>query len=163
MQKITPCLWFNDQAEEAMRFYVSVFKNSRVGRITHYGEAGAKVSGRPMGSVMTATFEIEGQEVMALNGGPHFTLSEAVSFIVKCDTQKEIDTFWEKLSEGGEKGVCGWLKDKFGLSWQIVPAMLSEMMQDKDAEKTNRVMQTILQMKKLDIARLQEAYGRSHA
>lgn len=163
MQKITPCLWFNDQAEEAMRFYVSVFKNSKVGRVTHYGEAGAKVSGRPKGSVMTATFEIEGQEFMALNGGPHFTLSEAVSFIVKCDTQKEIDTFWEKLSEGGEKGVCGWLKDKFGLSWQIVPTMLSDMLQDKDAEKTNRVMQAILQMKKLDIARLQEAYGRSHA
>jgi predicted 3-demethylubiquinone-9 3-methyltransferase (glyoxalase superfamily) len=163
MQKITPCLWFKDQAEEAMRFYVSVFKNSKVGRMTHYGEAGAKVSGRPKGSVMTATFEIEGQEFMALNGGPHFTLSEAVSFIVKCDTQKEIDTFWEKLSEGGEKGVCGWLKDKFGLSWQIVPTMLSEMMQDKDADKTNRVMEAVLQMKKLDVARLQEAYGRSHA
>jgi predicted 3-demethylubiquinone-9 3-methyltransferase (glyoxalase superfamily) len=163
MQKITACLWFNDQAEEAMRFYVSVFKNSKVGRVTRYGEAGAKVSGRPKGSVMTATFEIEGQEFMALNGGPHFTLSEAVSFIVKCDTQDEIDTFWEKLSEGGEKGVCGWLKDKFGLSWQIIPTVLSDMMQDKDANKTNRVMQAILQMKKLDIARLQEAYGRSHA
>jgi predicted 3-demethylubiquinone-9 3-methyltransferase (glyoxalase superfamily) len=163
MQKITPCLWFNDQAEEAMRFYVSVFKNSKVGRITHYGEAGAKVSGRLKGSVMTATFEIEGQEFMALNGGPHFTLSEAVSFIVKCDTQEEIDTFWEELSEGGEKGICGWLKDKFGLSWQIVPTVLSDMMQDKDAEKTNRVMEAVLQMKKLDIARLQEAYGRSHA
>ncbi|HEV2172476.1 MAG TPA: VOC family protein [Nitrospira sp.] len=163
MQKITPCLWFNDQAEEAMRFYVSIFKNSKVGRITHYGKAGAKVSGRPKGSVMTATFEIEGQEFMALNGGLHFTLSEAVSFIVKCDTQKEIDTFWEKLSDGGEKGVCGWLKDKFGVSWQIVPSELSDMMQDKDAEKTNRVMQAILQMKKLDVARLQEAYGRSHA
>jgi len=163
MQKITPCLWFNDQAEEAMRFYVSVFKNSKVGRVTRYGETGAKVSARPKGSVMTATFEIEGQEFMALNGGPHFTLSEAVSFIVKCDTQKEIDTFWEKLSEGGEKGVCGWLKDKFGLSWQIVPTVLSDMMQDKDAEKTNRVMEAVLQMKKLDIARLQQAYGRSHA
>ena len=163
MQKITPCLWFNDQAEEAMRFYVSIFKNSKVGRVTRYGEAGANVSGRPKGSVMTATFEIEGQEFMALNGGSHITLSEAVSFIVKCDTQKEIDTFWEELSEGGEKGVCGWLKDKFGLSWQIVPTMLSDMMQDKDADKTNRVMQAILQMKKLDIARLQEAYGRSHA
>ena len=163
MQKITACLWFNDQAEEAMRFYVSVFKNSKVGRVTRYGEAGAKVSGRPKGSVMTATFEIEGQEFMALNGGPHFTLSEAVSFIVKCDTQDEIDTFWEKLSEGGEKGVCRWLKDKFGLSWQIIPTVLSDMMQDKDANKTNRVMQAILQMKKLDIARLQEAYGRSHA
>src|SRR5690242_9477440 len=112
MQKITPCLWFNDQAEEAMRFYVSVFKNSKVGRITHYGEAGAKVSGRLKWSVMTATFEIEGQEFMALNGGPHFTLSEAVSFIVKCDTQEEIDTFWEELSEGGEKGICGWLDRK---------------------------------------------------
>ncbi len=163
MQKITPCLWFNDQAEEAMRFYVSVFKNSKVDRVTRYGEAGAKVSGRPKGSVMTATFEIEGQEFMALNGGPHFTLSEAVSFIVKCDTQDEIDTFWEKLSDGGEKGVCGWLKDKFGLSWQIIPTVLSDMMQDKDTNKTNRVMQAILQMKKLDIARLQEAYGRSHA
>jgi predicted 3-demethylubiquinone-9 3-methyltransferase (glyoxalase superfamily) len=163
MQKITPCLWFNDQAEEAMRFYVSVFKNSKVGRMTHYGEAGAKVSGRLKGSVMTATFEIEGQEFMALNGGPHFTLSEAVSFMVKCDTQEEIDTFWEELSEGGEKGVCGWLKDKFGLSWQIVPTVLSDMMQDKDPEKTNRVMEAVLQMKKLDIARLQEAYGRSHA
>lgn len=163
MQKITPCLWFNDQAEEAMRFYVSVFKNSKVGRVTRYGEAGAKVSGRPKGSVMTATFEIAGQEFMALNGGPHFTLSEAVSFIVKCDTQKEIDTFWEKLSEGGEEGVCGWLKDKFGLSWQIVPTILSDMMQDKDADKTNRGMEAVLQMKKLDIARLQEAYRRSHA
>ena len=163
MQKITPCLWFNDQAEEAMRFYVSVFKNSKVGRVTRYGEAGAKVSGRPKGSVMTATFEIEGQEFMALNGGPHFTLSEAVSFIVKCDTQKEIDMFWEVLSEGGEKGVCGWLKDKFGLSWQIVPTVLSDMMQEKDAEKTNCVMEAVLQMKKLDLARLQEAYGRSHA
>ena len=163
MQKITPCLWFNDQAEEAMRFYASIFKDSKVDRVTRYGEAGANVSGRPKGSVMTATFEIEGQEFMALNGGSHFTLSEAVSFIVECDTQKEIDTFWEKLSEGGEKGVCGWLKDKFGLSWQIVPTMLSDMMQDKDADRTNRVMQAILQMKKLDIARLQEAYGRSHA
>ncbi len=159
MQKITPCLWFDDKAEEAMKFYVSIFKNSKTGRIAYYGEAGAKVSGRPKGSVMAATFEIEGQEFMALNGGPHFKLSEAVSFIVNCETQKEIDDFWEKLSDGGEKGVCGWLKDKYGLSWQIVPTVLGEMMQDKDSEKTNRVMQAILQMKKLDIKRLEQAYG----
>jgi predicted 3-demethylubiquinone-9 3-methyltransferase (glyoxalase superfamily) len=163
MHKITPCLWFDDQAEEAVKFYVSIFKNSKVGRIARYGEAGAKVSGRPKGSVMTATFEIEGQEFMALNGGPHFKLNEAISFIVNCETQKEIDEFWEKLSDGGEKGVCGWLKDKYGLSWQIVPMVLGEMMQDTDSEKTNRVMQAILQMKKLDIIRLEEAYERSEA
>jgi predicted 3-demethylubiquinone-9 3-methyltransferase (glyoxalase superfamily) len=163
MQKITPCFWFDDKAEEAMRFYVSVFKNSKVGRIARYGEAGAKVSGRPKGSVMTATFEIEGLELMALNGGPHFKFSEAISFIVNCETQEEIDAYWEKLSDGGETGVCGWLKDKFGLSWQIVPTVLGEMMQDKDSEKTNRVMQVILQSKKLDIKRLKQAYERSQA
>jgi predicted 3-demethylubiquinone-9 3-methyltransferase (glyoxalase superfamily) len=163
MQKITPCLWFDDKAEEAMRFYVSVFKNSKVGRIARYGEAGAKVSGRPKGSVMTATFEIEGLELMALNGGPHFKFSEAISFIVNCETQEEIDSYWEKLSDGGETGVCGWLKDKFGLSWQIVPTVLDEMMQDNDSEKTNRVMQVILQSKKLDIKRLKQAYERSQA
>lgn len=160
MQKITPCLWFDDKAEETMKFYVSIFKNSKVGRIARYGEAGAKVSGRPEGSVMTATFEIEGQEFMALNGGPHFKFSEAISFIVNCETQEEIDEFWEKLSDGGEKGVCGWLKDKYGLSWQIVPTVLGEMLQDKDSEKTNRVMQAILQMKKLDITRLRQSYER---
>lgn len=158
MHKITSCLWFDDKAEEAAKFYVSMFKNSRLGNITRYGEAGAEVSGRPKGSVMTATFEIEGQEFMALNGGPHFKLSEAVSFIVNCETQKEIDAFWEKLSDGGEQGVCGWLKDKFGLSWQIVPTVLGEMMQDNDPEKTNRVMRAILHMKKLDIAQLRQAY-----
>lgn len=160
MQKITPCLWFDHQAEEAMRFYVSTFKNAKAGRITRYGEAGAKVSGRPKGSVMTATFEIEGQEFMALNGGPHFKFSEAISFIVNCETQEEIDEFWEKLSDGGEKGVCGWLKDKYGLSWQTVPTALAEMMQDKDSDKTNRVMQAIIEMKKIDITRLEQAYGR---
>jgi predicted 3-demethylubiquinone-9 3-methyltransferase (glyoxalase superfamily) len=163
MQKITPCLWFDNQAEEAVKFYTSIFKHSKVGRIARYGEAGAKVSGRPKGSVMTVTFEIEGQEFMALNGGPHFKLSEAISFIVNCETQEEIDEFWEKLSDGGEQGVCGWLKDKYGLSWQIVPTVLGKMMQDKDSEKTNRVMQAILHMKKLDITRLQDAYERSDA
>ena len=160
MQKITPCLWFDDQAEEAMKFYVSTFKHAKVGRITRYGEAGAKVSGKPKWSVMTATFEIEGQEFMALNGGPDFKFSEAISLIVNCGTQKEIDEFWEKLSAGGEKGVCGWLKDKYGLSWQIVPTVLAEMMQDKDSEKTNRVMQAIVDMTKIDIKRLEQAYGK---
>ena len=159
MQKITPCLWFDDQAEEAMKFYVSTFNNAKAGGITRYGEAGAKASGRPKGSVMTATFEIEGQEFMALNGGPHFKLSEAISLIVNCGTQKEIDEYWEKLSAGGEKGVCGWLKDKYGLSWQIVPSVLAEMMQDKDSEKTNRVMQAIVDMTKIDLTRLEQAYG----
>jgi predicted 3-demethylubiquinone-9 3-methyltransferase (glyoxalase superfamily) len=160
MQKITPCLWFDDQAEEAMKFYVSTFKNAKAGQITRYGEAGAKVSGRSKGSVMTATFEIEGQEFMALNGGPHFKFSEAISFIVNCGTQKEIDEFWEKLSAGGEKGVCGWLKDKYGLSWQIVPTVLAKMMQDTDSEKTNCVMQAIVDMTKIDITRLEQAYGK---
>lgn len=163
MHKITPCLWFDHQAEEAMTFYVSTFKNSKVGRITRYGEAGAKVSGRPKGSVMTATFKIEGYEFMALNGGPHFTFSEAISLVVNCETQEEIDEYWEKLSSGGEEGVCGWLKDKYGLSWQIVPTVLRETMQDNDAERTDRVMQAILEMKKLDITRLQQAYERSQA
>ncbi|MGD9851960.1 MAG: VOC family protein [Nitrospirales bacterium] len=158
MQKITPCLWFDDTAEEAVHFYVSIFKNSKVGNVTHYGEEGATVSGRPHGSVMTVTFELDGQKFMALNGGPHFTFSEAVSFIINCGSQKEIDELWENLSAGGEKGQCGWLKDKYGLSWQIVPSVLSEMMQDHDPEKTNRVMRALLQMKKLDIKRLQEAY-----
>lgn len=158
MQKITPCLWFDDKAEEAVHFYVSIFKNSKVGNVTHYGEEGAKVSGRPKGSVMTVTFQLDGQEFMALNGGPHFTFTEAVSFIINCTSQEEVDELWEKLSEGGEKGQCGWLKDKYGLSWQIVPSVLSEMMQDSDPEKTNRVMGALLQMKKLDIKRLQEAY-----
>ena len=159
MQRITPCLWFDDKAEEAARFYVSIFKNSKLGHITRYGEAGAEVSGRPKGSVMTVTFEIEGQEFVALNGGPLFKFSEAISFMVKCETQQEIDEMWEKLSQGGEKGQCGWLKDKYGLSWQIVVPMLAEMLQDPDPEKTNRVMQAILQMDKLDIKSLKQAYS----
>ncbi|WP_447965877.1 VOC family protein [Nitrospira sp. Ecomares 2.1] len=158
MQKISPCLWFDNQAEEAVNFYASIFKNTKIGNITRYGEEGAKVSGRPKGSVMTVTFQLHGQEFMALNGGPHFTFTEAVSFIMNCQTQEEIDELWEKLSEDGEKGQCGWLKDKYGLSWQIVPTVLSEIMQSHDHEKTNRVMSALLQMKKLDIKRLQEAY-----
>jgi len=163
MQNTTPCLWFDNQAEKAAKFYVSIFKNSKLGNITRYGEAGAEVSGRPKGSVMTATFEIEGQEFVALNGGPHFKFSEAISFMVKCKSQKEIDEMWEKLSAGGEKGVCGWLKDKYGVSWQIVPTVLGKMLQDKDPQKTNRVMNAILQIEKLDIKRLEQAYGRSKA
>ncbi len=158
MQKITPCLWFNDQAEEAAKFYVSIFKNSKVGNIARYGEAGAEVSGRPKGSVMTVTFEIEGQEFVALNGGPLFKFSEAISFMVKCETQKEIDEMWEKLSQGGEEGPCGWLKDRYGLSWQIISPMWNEMLQDKDAKKSERVMKAILQMTKPDIKTLKQAY-----
>jgi predicted 3-demethylubiquinone-9 3-methyltransferase (glyoxalase superfamily) len=158
MQKIAPCLWFDNQAEEAAKFYVSLFKNSKVGNTTRYGEAGAEVSGRPKGSVMTVTFELDGQEFVALNGGPLFKFTEAISFMVKCETQKEIDEMWEKLSQGGEKRQCGWLKDKYGLSWQIVVPVLDEMLQDRDSEKTNRVMKALLQMDKLDIKRLKQAY-----
>jgi predicted 3-demethylubiquinone-9 3-methyltransferase (glyoxalase superfamily) len=158
MQKLTPCLWFDDKAEEAVNFYVSIFKNSKVGRIARYGEAGAEVSGRPKGTVMTVEFQLEGQEFLALNGGPIFKFTEAISFIVSCETQQEIDEMWEKLSKGGEKGQCGWLKDKYGLSWQIVPPVLSEMLQDKDVQKTERVMKAMLQMKKLDIKTLKQAY-----
>ena len=158
MQKITPCLWFDNQAEEAAKFYASIFKNSKIGNMTRYGEAGAKVSGRPNGSVMTVTFEIEGQEFVALNGGPHFTFSEAISFMVKCETQKEIDEMWEKLSQGGEEGPCGWLKDKYGLSWQIVSPEWNEMLRDKDVQKSERVMKAILQMTKPDIKTLKQAY-----
>lgn len=159
MQKITSCLWFDDKAEEAAKFYVSILKNSKVGKITCYGDEGAKVSGRPKGSIMTVTFELDGQEFKALNGGPHFKFTEAVSFIVNSKSQEEIDELWEKLSEGGEKGQCGWLKDKYGLSWQIVPTAVGKMMQDKDPEKINRVMKSILQMDKIDIIRLREAYA----
>jgi predicted 3-demethylubiquinone-9 3-methyltransferase (glyoxalase superfamily) len=158
MQKITPCLWFDNQAEEAAKFYASIFKNSRIGNMTRYGEAGAKVSGRPNGSVITVTFEIERQEFVALNGGPHFTFSEAISLMVKCETQKEIDEIWEKLSQGGEKGQCGWLKDKYGLSWQIVSPVWEEMLRDKDVMKFERVMKAILQMTKPDIKTLKQAY-----
>jgi len=158
MQKITPCLWFDDKAEEAAKFYVSIFKHSKFGHMTRYGEAGAEVSGRPRGSVMTVTFELEGQEFVALNGGPLFKFTEAVSFMVKCNSQTEIDDMWSKLSEGGEEGPCGWLKDKYGLSWQIVVPAWNEMLRDKDTEKSERAMAAILQMSKPDLQRVQQAY-----
>jgi predicted 3-demethylubiquinone-9 3-methyltransferase (glyoxalase superfamily) len=158
MQKITPFLWFNDNAEEAVNFYVSTFKNSRVGNLTRYDDESAKASGRPEGSVMTIEFQLEGQHFIALNGGPQFKFTEAISFSVDCKTQEEVDTFWNKLSEGGEEGPCGWLKDKYGLSWQIVPTVLTEMLKDPDTEKAKRVAHAMLQMKKIDIAALHKAY-----
>ena len=154
MQKITPFLWFDDKAEEASRFYVSIFKNSKVGSISRYGDEGPG----PKGTVMVAKFELDGQEFLALNGGPQFTFSPAVSFVVNCKSQEEVDQYWEKLSEGGEKVQCGWLKDKYGLSWQVVPTILSELLQDKDAAKSQRVMKAMLQMKKIDIEGLKRAY-----
>lgn len=158
MQRITPFLWFDNQAEEAANFYVSIFKNSRILNVARYGKAGAEASGRPKGSVMTVTFELEGQAFTALNGGPQFKFTEAISFLVNCRTQQEVDELWERLSDGGEPGPCGWLKDRYGLSWQIVPTVLGEMMLDKDPKKAERVMQAMLQMKKIDIAGLKRAY-----
>jgi len=154
MKKITPFLWFNNQAEEAMNFYISIFKDSKVLSVTRYGDAGPG----PKGSVMVANFEIEGQQFTALNGGPNYTLTPAISFVVHCKTQDEVDWYWEKLSAGGQKVQCGWLTDKFGLSWQVVPNALLEMLQDKDPEKSNRVMKAMLEMTKIDIARLKQAY-----
>ncbi len=156
MRKIATCLWFDHQAEEAAEFYVSIFRNSSVGKVARYGDAGAHVAGRPKGSVMTVTFELNGHEFMALNGGPMFQFSPAISFVVNCETQEEVDRLWEKLSEGGKPDRCGWLKDKFGVSWQIVPAALGEMMQDKD--KAEPVMKALLQMSKIDIQGLKQAY-----
>src|SRR5574341_2543176 len=160
MHKITPFLWLDNQAEEAARFYTSVFKNSRIVNIARYGEAGAKASGRPMGTAMTVAFQLEGQEFGALNGGPHFNFTEAISFVVNCKTQEEVDHYWEKLSEAADEKVqqCGWLKDKYGLSWQIVPTVLGEMLQDKDPKKSERVMKAMLEMKKLNIKKLKEAF-----
>ncbi len=154
MQKITPFLWFDGKAEEAANFYVSVFKNSSVVNVTRYSEGGPA----PAGTVMTASFQINGQEFIALNGGPLFTFSPAVSFFVKCETQQEVDHLWEKLSEGGEKERCGWLKDKYGLSWQIIPTVLMELLLDKDARKSKQVMEAMLQMDKIDISALKQAY-----
>jgi len=154
MQKITPFLWFDDKAEEAMNFYVSIFKNSKRGRISRYGEAGPG----PKGTVMVATFQLEGQDFMALNGGPHFKFTEAISLVVNCESQDEVDAFWEKLSEGGSKGQCGWLKDKYGLSWQVVPTALGKLMSDPNPEKSKRVMTAMLKMTKMDIQGLQQAY-----
>jgi len=156
MQKITPFLWFDGKAEEAMNFYVSIFKSSKIANVVRYGEAGPG----PKGTVMTATFQLDGQEFIALNGGPQFKFTEAVSFWVSCETQEEIDDMWEKLSAGGEKGRCGWLKDRYGLSWQIVPPVLGEMLGDKDPEKSKRVMMAMLQMDKINIETLKQAYER---
>ncbi len=162
LQRITPFLWFDDKAEEAAKFYVSIFKDSRIGTITRYDEEGAKAAGRPKGSVMTVPFELDGQPFTALNGGPHFQFSGAISFVVNCDTQEEVDHFWEKLSAGGREIQCGWLTDKFGVSWQVVPIVLIEMLQDKDPEKAKRVMAAMLKMTKIEIAPLKRAYeGRS--
>ena len=154
MQKITPFLWFDNNAEEAAKFYVSVFKNSKIGKVARYGEAGPG----PKGTVMTVEFELDGQKFVALNGGPQFKFTEAVSFVVNCKTQKEVDTIWEKLSAGGQEVQCGWLKDKFGLSWQIVPTVMTELLTDRDPKKSQRVMKAMLKMVKLDIAALERAY-----
>ena len=154
MQKIVTFLWFNDQAEEAMKFYVSIFKRSKVVSVSRYGDAGPG----PKGTVMMATFQLEGQEFHALNGGPQFTFTPAISLLVNCETQQEVDELWAKLSEGGAPDRCGWLKDKYGLSWQIVPTILGKLMQDKDPKKSQRVMTAVMQMDKLDIARLKHAY-----
>ena len=158
MQKIAPCLWFDDQAEEAAKFYVATFKKAKLGPITYYGEVGATVSGRPKGSVMTVAFEIDGQEFLALNGGPIFQFTEAVSLMVKCETQEEINHMWEALSRGGEKGQCGWLKDKYGLSWQIVPKRFMQLIGDSDPRKAKAVMEARMTMVKLDVAALEHAY-----
>ena len=154
MQKITPFLWFDGNAEEAVNFYVSIFKHSKILSVARYGEAGPG----PKGSVMTASFQLDGQEFVALNGGPQFKFTEAISFWVRCETQEEIDEMWEKLSAGGAKSRCGWLKDKYGLSWQVVPPILGEMLQDKDAKKSQRVMAAMMQMDKIDISLLRKAY-----
>lgn len=154
-QKITPFLWFDTQAEEAVKFYTSVFKNSKVGTIARYGEAGPG----PAGSVMTATFELEGQEFIALNAGPHFKFNEAISFVIDCEIQDEVDYYWEKLiADGGQESQCGWLKDKFGLSWQVIPSIMSKLFTSNEPEKSKRAMQAMMKMKKLDIAVLQKAY-----
>ena len=160
MQKISPCLWFDDQGEEAAKFYTSIFKDSKIGDVTRYGKEGYEIHGREEGTVMTVEFEIEGQKFLALNGGPIFKFNEAISFQVYCETQEEVDYHWEKLSEGGDEKAqqCGWLKDKYGVSWQIVPTILMKMLKDKDSEKSQRVMKAMLQMHKLDISTLKKAY-----
>jgi predicted 3-demethylubiquinone-9 3-methyltransferase (glyoxalase superfamily) len=163
MKGITPFLWFDEQAEEAAKHYVSIFSSlgsddSKITDVTRYGEAGAQASGRPEGSVMTVAFRLDGQDLVALNGGPEFQFTEAMSLVVNCETQGEVDGFWEQLSEGGEQGPCGWLKDRYGLSWQIVPTALGQMLGDKDPKRAERVMAAMLQMKKIDIEILQQAY-----
>jgi predicted 3-demethylubiquinone-9 3-methyltransferase (glyoxalase superfamily) len=160
MQKVTPCLWFDDQAEEAAEFYTSIFKNSRIIRTTRYGKEGYEIHGKPVGTAMTVEFEIDGQPFTALNGGPVFQFNEAISFQVLCDTQEEVDYYWDKLSEGGDEKAqqCGWLKDKYGISWQVVPTILSGLVGDPDSEKSQRAMKAMLQMKKMNIEALERAY-----
>jgi predicted 3-demethylubiquinone-9 3-methyltransferase (glyoxalase superfamily) len=161
IQKISPCLWFDDQAEDAVAFYTGIFRNSKVVNVSRYGEAGHEIHGRPAGTVMTVAFELEGQAFTALNGGPVFKFNEAISFQVNCETQAEVDYYWEKLSEGGDPKAqqCGWLKDRYGVSWQVVPTALVEMITDPDSQKSGRVMEAMLQMKKIDIGELKRAYG----
>jgi len=165
MQKITPFLWFDDNAEEAVSFYTSIFKNSKVTFITRYGKESAEVSGRPQGTVMTMAFQLDGQDFVALNGGPHFKFTEAVSFVVNCESQDEVDHYWGKLSRGGDEKAqqCGWLKDKYGVSWQIVPTVLGELLNDPDPERSRRVMNALLGMKKIDIGALTQVSGRKGA
>ena len=157
MKKIVPCLWFNNQAEEAARFYTTIFQNSKIDNISYYGDSGPGIKG----TVLTITFQLNGQEIMALNGGPEYKFTPAISLFVNCENQGEVDYYWEKLSEGGEKGPCGWLTDKFGVSWQIVPTILGILLSDKDEKKAARVMQAMLQMTKLDVKVLQQAYNES--
>jgi len=161
VQRISPCLWFDSEAEEAARFYTGIFKNSRIGTITRYGKAGFETHHRPAGSVMVVQFTLDGQEFTALNGGPLFKFNEAISFQVNCETQKEIDYYWEKLTAGGDPKAqqCGWLKDKYDLSWQVVPTMMGELFKDEKSGKSQRVMEAMLRMKKLDIAELKKAYA----
>lgn len=161
LQKITPCLWFDNQAEEAVEFYTGIFRNSRILNISRYGEAGREMHGKPAGSVMVIAFELDGQAFTALNGGPMFKFNEAISFQVNCETKEEVDYYWEKLSDGGDEKAqqCGWLKDKYGASWQVVPSVLPKMMSDPDPEKSGRVMEAMLRMKKIDIDELTRAYA----
>jgi predicted 3-demethylubiquinone-9 3-methyltransferase (glyoxalase superfamily) len=157
MNQFTPCLWFDSNAEEAVAFYTSIFKNSKINSVSHYDKASAEVSGRPLGSVMAIGFELDGQAFLALNGGPVYTFTPAISFIANCQNQAEVDELWEKLAEGGEKESCGWIRDKYGVSWQIVPTILEELLLDKDPAKAERVMQAMLRMTKLDIEVLKQA------
>ncbi|HEX7338009.1 MAG TPA: VOC family protein [Gemmatimonadales bacterium] len=159
-QPIIPCLWFDSQAEEAARYYTGIFKNSKIVTVTRYGEAGQEIHGKPAGTVLTVEFELNGQPFTALNGGPHFKFNEAVSFQIMCQTQEEVDHYWNRLTQGGDPNAqqCGWLKDKYGLSWQVVPTGMVEMLNDPDREKADRVMEALLQMKKLDIAQLKRAF-----
>jgi predicted 3-demethylubiquinone-9 3-methyltransferase (glyoxalase superfamily) len=161
IQKITPCLWFDDQAEEAVEFYTGIFPNSKITNVSRYGEAGREIHGKPAGTVMTVAFELDGQAFTALNGGPIFKFNEAISFQVHCETQEEVDYYWEKLSDGGDEKAkqCGWLKDKFGASWQVFPDVLIEMLNDPDMKKSQRVMEAMLHMKKIDLVELQRAYA----